>query len=255
MRDAIDGVFMSGADSISIGLAFLAGLVSFLSPCVLPLVPSYVTYVTGMTLSDLMAQDRAGARRHAALHAASFVVGFGLLFVALGATATVFGMALRRVLPLLQQIGGVVIAVFGLSLLGIVRLPFLMRERRAHLASKPVGFAGSALAGLAFGAGWTPCVGPVLASILFYAGAKSTMGSGILLLVAYTLGLGIPFFVAAVAFNWYLASARHLRRWIAPLERVTGALLVVVGVLLASGRFSAMSNFLAGLGQLVNLRL
>ena len=130
-----------------------------------------------------------------------------------------------------------------------------MRDGRVQLASKPAGLVGSVLAGAAFGAGWTPCVGPVLASILLYSGMQGTMGEGIMLLTAYTLGLGIPFFAAAVGFNWFLASTRHVRRWLVPLERAAGVLLVVVGVLLFTGRFTVISNFLAGLGQLVNLEL
>ena len=246
---------MTGASSLSLGMAFLAGLVSFLSPCVLPLVPSYVTFVTGMTLDELTIAGDRRVHRRAAVHAALFILGFGLVFIALGATATLLGATLRRALPLLQQIGGVVIALFGLYLLGALRLSFLMRERRAHLAAKPAGFAGSVIAGAAFGAGWTPCVGPVLASILLYAGMRATMGQGMLLLTAYTLGLGVPFFVAAVGLNWFLASTRSLRRWLVPIERVSGALLVIVGVLLFTGRFTMISNFLAGLGQLVHLEL
>jgi cytochrome c-type biogenesis protein len=237
--------------SLSLGLAFVAGLLSFLSPCVLPLVPSYVTFVTGMTLDELTARGRHAARRHATLHALLFVLGFTLVFVALGATATALGAALRRALPLLQQLGGVVIAGFGLSLLGVLRVPSLMRERRVHLASKPAGIAGSLLVGVAFGAGWTPCIGPVLASILLYAGMEATMTRGMLLLVAYSLGLGIPFLAAAVGFNWYLAGARRVTRWLRPLELGAGALLVVMGVLLFTGRFTALSSFLASFGQLV----
>jgi cytochrome c-type biogenesis protein len=241
--------------SVSLGMAFLGGLVSFLSPCVLPLVPSYVTFVTGMTLDELTATDRWTARRHAAVHAALFVLGFGLVFIALGASATLLGEALRRALPLLQQIGGVIIAGFGLYLLGVFRPSWLMRDGRVQLASKPAGRIGTVVAGAAFGAGWTPCVGPVLASILLYSGMQGTMGQGIVLLTAYTLGLGIPFFLAAVGFNWFLASTRRVRRWVVPLERAAGVLLVLVGILLFTGRFTVMSNFLAGLGQLVNLEL
>jgi cytochrome c-type biogenesis protein len=220
---------------------------------VLPLVPSYITYVTGMTFDELTAEDRGAARRRAVVHAALFILGFGLVFVALGATATLLGSALRRWLPLLQQVGGVVIAAFGLAMLGVLRLPFLMRERRVPLAARPAGMAGSVLAGAAFGAGWTPCVGPVLASILLYSGMQSTMGEGMLLLVAYTLGLGVPFFAAAVGFNWYLARVKHLRRWLHPLEKAAGALLVVMGVLLFTGRFTMLSSFLAGFGQILTL--
>jgi len=244
---------MSDVGSISFAMAFVAGLVSFLSPCVLPLAPSYVTFVTGMSIDDLANGDRRGARRQAALHAALFILGFTLVFLALGATATLFGAALRQLLPALQQVGGVVIVVFGLYLLGVLRLPALMRERRVHLARKPSGRAGSVLVGVAFGAGWTPCVGPVLASILLYAGMQGTMGQGMLLLAVYALGLGIPFFLAAVAFNWFLAGTRLLRHRLRLIERVAGAFMVVVGVLLVSGRFAVLSNYLAGFGQLLTL--
>lgn len=246
---------MTDAGSLSFGLAFLAGLVSFLSPCVLPLVPSYVTFVTGLTLDELTANGRHAARRRAALHALLFVVGFSLVFVALGATATALGATLRRALPLLQQLGGVVIAGLGLSMLGVLRVPALLRDRRVHLASKPAGLAGSVLVGVAFGAGWTPCIGPVLASILLYAGMEATMTRGLLLLGAYSLGLGLPFLGAAVGLNWYLAGARRVTRWLRPLERGAGALLVVLGVLLFTGQFAALTSFLAGFGQLLPVTL
>ena len=244
---------MTDVVGVSFAMAFVAGLVSFLSPCVLPLAPSYVTFVTGMSLDELSEGNRTGARRQAALHAALFILGFTLVFMALGATATLFGAALRRLLPALQQVGGVVIILFGLYLVGVLRPRFLMRERRVQLARKPTGRAGSVLVGMAFGAGWTPCVGPVLASILLYAGMQGSMGEGMLLLLVYALGLGIPFFAAAVAFNWFLAGTRLLRRRLAVIEKVAGALLIVVGVLLASGRFTIMSNYLAGFGQLLSL--
>ena len=244
---------MSDAGTVSFAMAFVAGLVSFLSPCVLPLAPSYVTFVTGMSLDDLAGGNRTGARRQAALHAALFILGFTIVFMALGATATLFGAALRRLLPALQQAGGVVIVLFGLYLVRLLRPSFLMRERRVQLARKPTGRAGSVLVGMAFGAGWTPCVGPVLASILLYAGMQGTMGEGMLLLAVYAFGLGIPFFAAAVAFNWFLAGTRLLCGRLAVIEKVAGVLLVVVGVLLASGHFTLMSNYLAGFGQLFSL--
>lgn len=244
---------MSDTVTVSFGIAFLAGLASFLSPCVLPLVPSYVTFVTGVTLDELATRGRAAARRRAALHASLFVLGFTLVFVALGATATALGATLRRSLPLIQQIGGVVIALFGLWMLGVVRVPPLMRERRMQLAKKPAGMAGSVLVGVAFGAGWTPCVGPVLASILLYAGLSMTMERGMLLLLVYALGLGVPFWLAAVGFNWYLAGAGRLTRWLRPIKLVAAVMLVAVGVLLFTGRFALMSSTLAGFGQLFNV--
>jgi cytochrome c-type biogenesis protein len=236
---------MTDLVTVSLGLAFLAGMVSFLSPCVFPVVPSYVGFVTGMTLDELKEGGRAAARRRAAVHSALFVLGFSLVFIALGASATALGGTLRRSLPLLQQVGGVVIVVFGLYLLGVLKIPALMRERRMQLTSRPAGHLGSVAVGVAFGAGWTPCVGPVLASVLLYASFEETMLQGMLLLGAYALGLGIPFFVAAVALNWFLAGASRLRRWIVPLERAAGAMLVLVGVLLFTGEFARITAFLA----------
>lgn len=244
---------MNDVASISFGLAFLAGLVSFLSPCVLPLVPSYVSFITGLTLDELRDEDRAAARRTAALHSGLFILGFSTLFIALGASATALGDVLRRSLPLIQQIGGVVIVLFGLYMLGVLRIPALMRERRMHLASKPAGAFGSVIAGFAFGAGWTPCVGPILASILLYAGIETTMVRGMMLLAVYALGLGIPFFIAAVAFNWFLTGTQRVRRWLVPIERVTGAFLVIIGILLFTGRFTTISSFLAGFGQWIDV--
>ena len=233
------------AAPVSFALAFAAGIASFLSPCVLPVVPGYVTFVTGVTLEVREAGDAGAMRRRAAEHAALFVLGFSVLFVALGATATALGTVVRRALPLIQQVGGAVIVLFGLSMLGLIRLPLLMQERRVQLAAKPVGRLGSVVAGVAFGAGWTPCIGPVLASILLYAGVSATMLRGAALLAVYAVGLGLPFFVAAVAFNWFLTGTRRLRRWLVPIERAAGVVLVLVGALLFTGHFAALSRFFA----------
>jgi cytochrome c-type biogenesis protein len=230
---------------VSLALAFVAGLASFLSPCVLPVVPGYVSFVTGVALDDFQAGDRVGLRRQAARHSAFFILGFSLLFIVLGASATALGTVVRRALPLMQQVGGAVIVLFGLYMLGWIRMPLLMRERRVQLSSKPAGLLGSVAVGVAFGAGWTPCVGPVLATILLYAGMSGTMLHGALLLAVYAVGLGLPFFVAAVAFNWFLARTRSLRRWLVPIERAAGVVMVIAGALLFSGKFALMSRLLA----------
>jgi len=231
-------------EQVSLALAFAAGVASFLSPCVLPVVPGYVSFVTGLALDDFESPDRAAVRRRAAVHSGLFILGFSLLFITLGASATAIGTVVRRSLPLIQQIGGAVIVLFGLYMLGLVRLPLLMQERRVQLSTKPAGLLGSVVVGVAFGAGWTPCVGPVLATILLYAGMSATMWHGAILLGAYAIGLGLPFFIAAVAFNWFLSRARGLRRWLLPIERAAGVVMIVAGALLFTGRLSALFRFL-----------
>ena len=242
---------------VSFALAFVAGLVSFLSPCVLPVVPGYVTFVSGVTLEELREGDRAGARRKAALHAVAFGVGFGLVFMSLGAAATAAGATLTRALPWVTRAGGVVVIAFALWLLGPLRrvpaLRALGRERRVHPTTKPAGLLGSAAVGVAFGAGWSPCIGPVLASILLYAGLESTMLEGTLLLATYGLGLAVPFVGSALAFNWFLAGMDRVRRWLPWVERLAGVLLLVLGVLMVTGHFIALNAFLADMGQLINL--
>jgi len=228
---------------VSFALAFVAGLASFVSPCVLPVVPGYVGFVTGVTLDQARVAGNGAVRRHAGVHAALFVLGFSLLFIALGASATALGTVVRRALPLIQQVGGAVIVLFGLYMLGVIRMPLLMQEKRVQLSAKPAGMVGSVIAGIAFGAGWTPCIGPVLATILLYAGVSGTVLHGAALLAAYALGLGIPFFVAAVSFNWFLSRTRFLRGWMVTIERAAGVVMVVAGALLFTGRFAALSRF------------
>lgn len=245
---------MSQGNSIPLGLAFTAGLVSFLSPCIVPLVPSYLTFVTGMSLDELTDPHAPGSRRsHTMLHAMLFVLGFAIVFVSLGAAATAVGVAIGRSLGWVQRIGGVVIMLFGAHVLGLLRVPALMRDGRTHLATKPAGRVGSFVVGVAFGAGWTPCVGPVLATILLYAGTSGSVARGTLLLAVYALGLGLPFLVCAFGVDRLLTRMQSLRRWVRPLEIVTGALLLVVGLALATGRFRMLTGALAGLGQLINL--
>ncbi|MBI4543555.1 MAG: cytochrome c biogenesis protein CcdA [Gemmatimonadetes bacterium] len=224
-------------------VAFLAGLLSFLSPCVLPLVPSYLSYVTGMR----GAAEMRVQRRLALAHAALFVAGFSLIFVVLGATATVFGRLLNVYQHWLERAGGALIILFGLYTLGAFRLAFLAREARWQLGDKPIGFLGSVLAGVAFGAGWTPCIGPILASILLYTSSQSDLGRGIALLSTYSLGLAVPFLLAAYALDAFLRWFQGFRRYVRYVETVAGVLLVAVGVLLMTGTFTLLSSWLQGL--------
>jgi cytochrome c-type biogenesis protein len=212
---------------------------SFLSPCVLPLIPSYVSFITGLSLED------AGQRRWAALsHAVFFVLGFTAIFVLLGATATALGGLLNYHRVWLERIGGGLIVLFGLYLLGAFQWTALARERRIHLQNKPVGFLGSTLVGLAFGAGWSPCIGPILGAVLTYTSATATVGQGIGLLLVYSLGLGVPFLLAAVAVDRFLEWFKRYRRFVPWVNRIAGAMLVIVGLLLVTGYFSLLATWL-----------
>jgi cytochrome c-type biogenesis protein len=243
--------------TVSFPLAFVAGLLSFLSPCVLPVVPGYVAFVSGVTLDELGTRDVRQARRTAVIHSLAFSLGFGLVFVTLGAAATEMAGPIARSLPVVTRVGGVVVVLFALHLLGLLRrvpgVGVLYRERRIHPSRKPAGVLGSVAVGVAFGAGWTPCIGPVLASILVYVGLESTMTEGMLLLGTYGLGLGVPFVATAAGFNWFLAGTERVRRhaWLA--ERLAGGLLLVLGAMMVTGRFTVLNAWLAGLGQLVEL--
>ena len=224
-------------------VAFLAGLLSFLSPCVLPVVPSYLSYVTGISGVAELRQ-----RRHLALlHAALFVVGFTLIFVALGATATAFGRLLNTYQHWLERIGGLLIVVFGLYTVGALKVGFLAREVRWDLGDKPLGYLGSVRAGMAFGAGWTPCIGPILGSILLYTSSRADFAQGIWLLLAYSLGLAIPFLVAAWALERFLGWMKRFRRYVGVVEKVAGVLLIAFGLLLLTGTFTLLSGWLQGM--------
>ncbi len=240
---------------VSFPLAFAAGLVSFLSPCVLPVVPSCLAFVTGLSLGELETAEARGVRARALLHSTLFMVGFGLVFMTLGLVATAAGTAIARALPWLHRAGGVLMILFGLLLLGLVRVPGLARDLRPHLSARPAGVFGSVAAGLAFGAGWTPCIGPILGTVLLYASLEATMVEGTLLLATYALGLGVPFVVASVGLSSFLAGSARVRGWIRPLQRFAGGVLVLIGLSMVSGQFARLAAFLAGLGQLVNLEV
>ena len=240
---------------VSHPLALLAGFVSFLSPCILPVVPSYLAFVSGLTFAELSEGSVPEARRAAVRHSVAFVLGFSLVFMTMGMVATTVGTVIAGTLPWINRLGGGVILLFGLTLAGVVRVPALGREIRVELSSRPAGIAGSFAVGIAFGAGWTPCIGPILGSILLYASLEATMVEGTALLGTYALGLGIPFVAASAGLNWFLAGSRWARRWLVPLQRGAGAVLVLIGILMISGRFVSMTAFLADMGQLINLEV
>lgn len=230
---------MAEPASIGLALAFSAGLLSFLSPCVLPLIPSYLTFVTGVGLDDL-----GTVRRSALLHALLFVLGFTLIFVALGASATVLGRLLVAYRIWITRAGGALVVLFGLYLLGVARVSAFDRDRRVHLANKPVGYLGTALVGVAFGAGWTPCLGPILGAILTYTAATADLSRGLPLLLAYSLGLALPFLVAAVAVERFLETVTRLRPYLTRISHVSGAVLIVVGLLMMFDYFTTIGVYL-----------
>lgn len=222
-------------------VALSAGVLSFLSPCVLPLVPSYLSFVTGMTLDDL----RDGDDRHIVLlHSLLFVAGFSAVFMLMGASASFMGQFFRAYQLWVARIGGVLIIVLGLHLLGAFRITALLREKRFYLADKPAGKLGTLAVGAAFGAGWTPCIGPVLGAILTLAGTSETIWSGVGLLFVYSLGLAVPFLLAALALNRFLNAFQRFRRFIPWMERASGALLIGLGILLVTGTFTILSGYL-----------
>lgn len=217
--------------SLGVVVAFSAGLFSFLSPCVLPLFPSYISFITGMSVSDLTADLSAAARRRVLLHAVAFVLGFSIVFVALGASFSAAGQFLLDYRDWIRRIGGVLIVVFGLYIAGVLRLALFGRTAQWQIREKPAGYLGSLAVGITFAIGWTPCVGPILGAILSLAGTAETVQRGIGLLVAYSAGLGVPFLISALALGAFLRFFRRYRPFIPVVERAAGALLVVVGVL------------------------
>jgi cytochrome c-type biogenesis protein len=232
---------MNGVE-LGVVIAFTAGLFSFLSPCVLPLVPSYLAFVTGMSLEDLQGGVN---RRTTFIHAVLFVLGFSTIFVLLGATASFLGQFFQRWEIWIARIGGVVIVILGLHLAGVFRLAPLLREKRVHLADKPTGYLGTVGVGMAFGAGWTPCIGPILGAILTYGFSQDTVWAGVGLLSVYSLGLALPFLVAALALDWFLHAFQRFRRWMPVIEKASGVLLVFLGILLITGRFTILTSWLA----------
>ena len=231
---------------VTIWAAFGAGLLSFLSPCVLPLVPPYLCFLAGAELDDLTAVDGDNDISYGKvlMVAFTFVLGFSTVFVGLGATASVFGQLLREHLQLLGQIAGVIIIIMGLHFLGVFRFALLSREARYHHASRPAGLAGAYLIGIAFAFGWTPCIGPVLAAILAIAATEESVSNGAFLLFVYSMGLGVPFLLAALGMERFLEFAKKFRPYLGTVEKVMGGMLVLTGVAFMTGAMQTMAYWL-----------
>ena len=243
-------------DNVGILTALVGGLISFVSPCVLPLVPPYLCYIGGVSIEELgQPESTAKRRRDVVLAALAFVLGFATVFVTLGATASVFGQAVRKLIalqitvfgtaiPIISIAAGLVIAGMGLHFLGLFRLAFLSREARINVREKPPGLLGGYVLGLAFAFGWTPCIGPILAAILALAGSGDTVASGAFLLFVYSLGLGVPFLLAAGFAPAFLGWSKGFRRHLATVEKAMGAFLVVTGVLFITGQMTRISYWM-----------
>jgi cytochrome c-type biogenesis protein len=241
-------------ENVSILAAFAAGVLSFISPCVLPLIPGYLSFISGVTLDDLQGTPAAGAgvavaappatRRRIILTSLCFILGFSIVFITLGATASALGQFVMERLRILGKIAGVVIIIFGLHTMGVLRIGWLYSEKRVQVARKPAGPVGAILVGIAFAFGWTPCIGPILAGILGIAAAQETIGQGVQLLAVYSAGLGIPFLITALAINSFFTAFARIRRHYHAIELVSGGLLVAIGLLIFTDRFTTIARVL-----------
>jgi cytochrome c-type biogenesis protein len=246
-------------ENVTLLAAFGAGLLSFISPCVLPLVPGYLSYISGLSLDEMrgtpgaagggagvvaVAVPSAAARRQVVVSSLAFILGFSLVFVALGAAASAIGQFLLAQQAIFSRIAGAIIIVFGLHTMGVLRIEWLYQEKRVHANRKPAGAFGATLVGIAFAFGWTPCIGPILAGILALAGSQDTVQQGVRLLAIYSLGLGVPFFAAALAINRFFGAMSKIRRHYHKIELVSGALLVVIGALIFTNKFTVIAQWL-----------
>jgi cytochrome c-type biogenesis protein len=239
---------MSRPQEISGLIAFSAGLLSFVSPCVLPLVPSYITYITGVSFKELTdAKSRSKLRGTTIFHSLFFIMGFSVIFILMGASASYLGQLLAQYQGWIMKGGGVLIILLGIHFTGIITIPFLHMEKRFEMGKKPMGYAGSLLVGVAFAAGWTPCIGPILSAILIYASTSQNFMTGVLLLIYYSIGLGIPFFLSSLAFNSFLSAFDKIKRYMRVITIVSGLFLIAIGVLFLTDTFRDINSYLNSL--------
>jgi len=233
-----------GTETVGYGAALLGGLVSFLSPCVLPLVPGYISFMSGLTLEELSAGGDEKTRiRHAGWESLCFVAGFSVVFTMLGATATTVGRLLAEYAWLVNKIAGAAVILFGLHLTGLLPIKWLYYQKRADVGAFKAGYAGSFFMGLAFAFGWTPCIGPILGSILGLAATRETVGQGMALLLVYSLGLGVPFVLTGFAVSKFMRFFVRYKAHIRKGEIAAGVLLVAIGLLIFFGQLSMLNRY------------
>jgi len=230
---------------VSFTLAFAAGILSFLSPCVLPLVPAYVSFVTGLSLDELKSAPRLSK---AVSNTIAFILGFSTIFVALGASSSFIGSLFFKYQDYLRIGGGILTIIFGLFIAGFLKLDFLMREKRFHINKGPAGYAGAFFIGMSFAAGWTPCIGPILGTILIYASSKASASYGLELLAVYSLGLAIPFMLSTLAINTFLAHSKKIYRFMKIVTVISGVILITFGIMLLTNRVGQLANLFPDLG-------
>ncbi len=230
---------------VSFTLSFFAGVLSFLSPCVLPLVPAYISFVTGLSLDELKAAPRLSK---AMGNTFAFIMGFSTIFIALGASSSFIGSLFLRYQDYLRIAGGILTIVFGLFIAGFLKFDFLMREMRFHIEKGPAGYVGAYFIGMSFAAGWTPCIGPILGTILIYASSRGSATYGLKLLSVYSLGLAIPFILSTLAINVFLRYTKRIYKFMHIIMIVSGLILIAFGLMLLTNRVSMLSAMLPDLG-------
>ena len=248
-------------ENVSLFGAFIAGVLSFISPCVLPLIPGYLSFISGVSLEEMRGMQpmaagagggtvavstgvSAAAKRQVIITSLFFILGFSLVFVSLGASATFLGQFLMERLTIFGKIAGVLLIIFGLHTIGVFKIPFLLNEARVQANTKPASMIGAVVVGISFAFGWTPCIGPILSAILLVAAQQESVNQGIVLLSIYSLGLAIPFLLTAMAINQFFSAFKKIRRHYHTIEIVSGLLMIVIGVLIFTNRFTIIAQWL-----------
>jgi cytochrome c-type biogenesis protein len=233
-----------GSATITLTAAFIAGLLSFLSPCVLPLLPSYISYITGITFGELTRGESPPKRIRllTLAHSLLFIAGFTVIFVVLGMSLNFLGGFLPQHRDIIRKIGGAVVVFFGLCIAGVINPGFMQKEKKVELKAKPAGYAGSVLVGAAFAIGWTPCVGPILASILILSSTTGEAGKGAAMLLSYSMGLAVPFLVSSMLINNFLVYFKALKRYLRVISVVSGIFLVIIGVMIFTNFFGTLAG-------------